>query len=254
MKKFTSILMVALIALLAICLGGCSGDKSEATDDNKESEKEQQAQEEEAKSQALMNLAVGQSADFSNYTITLDSVEQSNEQLLATVTVNAKVKTKFKPKYLEEVTTNGETFEPMNDSKIKLDSGESITETFEYTDHGAVGLKWEVLGEKAQWNFEAKPENFYDPNRPKEPEFEVGAAIGALDNAGKELYPYGFEVKTFTGMIAVEERGPNSFWMKYYCEATNEFGATEDGLICEGIVTGTGTDPNAYTVENFTVY
>lgn len=253
MEKCTNILIVALIVLLAFCMGGCSGGSNNEGGETDSSDTAFPEEEQEI-SQSFMNLAVGQSADFSSYTITLDSVNQSNEELVAAVTINAKSKTTFEPKYLKEVATNGETFSPMNDSKIKLKSGESLNETFTYTDHGANAIKWEMLNEIAEWHFEAKPENAFDPNRPDEPKFEIGAAIGALDIAGKELYPFGFEVKSFTGMIATEERGPNSFWMKYYCNATNEYGATVEDLVCEGTVTGTGIDPNSYTVEGFTVY
>lgn len=77
------------------------------------------------------------------------------------------------------------------------------------------------------------------------------AAIAAMEMYGREMYPYGFELHTYKGKIAEEHEEDGSWFFKFTCDVTNEYGATEKNLNCEAQIAGTDSDP---VVTYFEVY
>lgn len=77
------------------------------------------------------------------------------------------------------------------------------------------------------------------------------AAIAAVEQYGENQYPYGFKMHTIMGKIACEQEEDGSWFVKYTCDVTNEYGATMKDLNCEAQVAGTDSDP---VVTYFQVY
>lgn len=77
------------------------------------------------------------------------------------------------------------------------------------------------------------------------------AAIAAMELYGKEMYPYGFELHTVMGKLAEEHEEDGSWFFKFTCDVTNEYGATEKDLNCEAQIAGTDSNP---IVTYFEVY
>lgn len=77
------------------------------------------------------------------------------------------------------------------------------------------------------------------------------AAIAAVELYGESKYPYGFKMHTIMGKIACEQEEDGSWFIKYTCDVTNEYGATRKDLNCEAQVAGTNSNP---VVTYFQVY
>lgn len=77
------------------------------------------------------------------------------------------------------------------------------------------------------------------------------AAIAAMELYGKEMYPCGFELHTVMGKLAEEHEEDGSWFFKFTCDVTNEYGATEKDLNCEAQIAGTDSNP---IVTYFEVY
>lgn len=64
----------------------------------------------------------------------------------------------------------------------------------------------------------------------------------AVEQRGKEEYPYGFELNYIRKKLASEARDENTWFLKSYVTITNVYGA-EYETICEATVTGTNENP-----------
>ena len=76
------------------------------------------------------------------------------------------------------------------------------------------------------------------------------SARTAMELYGKKVYPYGFEIHMFTGMIAERAISKKTWFLKVNCSITNAFGVNYD-TVCEAKVSGTDSNPK---VKYFYVY
>lgn len=81
-----------------------------------------------------------------------------------------------------------------------------------------------------------------------EEKLSTGAALVAVQNYGEALYPYGFDLHSFFGVIAQEMEDENTWFLKATCDVTNEYGA-EAEFTCEALVTGTSDAPEVISFE-----
>lgn len=80
---------------------------------------------------------------------------------------------------------------------------------------------------------------------------KADAAIAAMEMYGKEMYPYGFKLHTVMGKLAEEHEEDGSWFFKFTCDVTNEYGETLKDLNCEAQIAGTDSNP---VVTYFEVY
>lgn len=80
---------------------------------------------------------------------------------------------------------------------------------------------------------------------------KADAAIAAMEMYGEEMYPYGFKLHTVMGKLAEEHEEDGSWFFKFTCDVTNEFGETLKDLNCEAQIAGTDSNP---VVTYFEVY
>lgn len=92
----------------------------------------------------------------------------------------------------------------------------------------------------------------YRSNTQEESDYSSGSAWLAVENYGKELYPYGFKLD-YWDTLAEEDRGNDEYFLKGYCTITNEYNASADYTF-EATVVGSGYGDWNYTVTNFMVY
>lgn len=83
-----------------------------------------------------------------------------------------------------------------------------------------------------------------------EKNFDPAVAMSALEQYGKEQYPYGFKLHMVTGRLAETAVDENTWFMKYTCEVKDALGNKYE-MNCEGKIKGPESNP---TVYDFYVY
>ncbi len=73
----------------------------------------------------------------------------------------------------------------------------------------------------------------------------------AVEDYGIDKYPYGFKLHYLKGKLAETAEDDSTWFLKAYCDVTNEYGVKEKKLNCEARVTGTRDNPK---VIYFMVY
>lgn len=78
----------------------------------------------------------------------------------------------------------------------------------------------------------------------------------AVKDYGKTVYPYGFKLHNWIGVLNVEQNSDGSWFLKITCDVTNEYGATARDLTCEATIRAIGDskDYRGWSVESFNVY
>ena len=84
-----------------------------------------------------------------------------------------------------------------------------------------------------------------------ESNFSVGDAIVAMRKYGENLYPYGFKIHEWGGMLAQTPIDEHTWFLKYYVDITNEYGAKQKNKNCEAKVR---KQNGSITVYDFHVY
>lgn len=252
--KRISLLIISLLLLFALTGCGSSEDSNSTGETNQEETTEQTEEVTSTQTAApasLDNLKIGETADFPNYSITINSVgPQGYEEIVANVTMVAKEESKFKPKYLETYQGAEKYGEGSGDTK-DVAAGETFTTDVTFSNaEGVNGIRWNNWSNEAIWRFDpiVNPPA-PDPNTT----FDGSAAIEAIKDYGEALYPYGFKLHDFAGVIRNSEIDPTTYEYAIYCDVTNEYGAEAKDLTCIATVTGVGTNAANYTVTDFTV-
>lgn len=218
-------------------------------------------------SKEIKDLEIGQTAEFETYSITIKSIESKDNSVFVNVVIKAKDDFTFNPYDLDGYQTIRDQdihYSTYKNGDIKINAGQTKEVELTYPNADYSYLEWKNKNDLATWIVKEIPVIEVEKDEPEEEtkevinntanEFQAGAAWGAIEEVGKEEFPYGFEIKWFSGVIAVDPVGENSYFMKAYCEVTNAFGATAKDQVVEATVTGTGENIYNYTVEGFTVY
>lgn len=143
------------VLALAICFFGCSSPQVNETDDQS-THKDQQASGDSTAiditpKDKLANLQVGETATFDKYSVTVTSVDTSEEGVVAHVKVAAHDSDlKLKTKYLKGGTQSGSSFP---NGTINVPAKSEVEGTVSYSEL-LNKLKWDNWGNEATWKFD----------------------------------------------------------------------------------------------------
>lgn len=259
------------IILILFLMGACS--LILGTDTNEIPATPDQSTEEKAeeKEQDNSNLKIGEAAKFNDYSIKINSIQQVNGYVLTSVTIHTDKDMTFEVNDFEGVSDSADRTinpDPQNDKKLK--AGEDYTTDIQFANFDLNKIEWDYGFDEATWSFKADPNNNFDKveeekkqaeeaqkkqqeeaeRQKKESEPDEAAALTAIEEYGKEQYPYGFKLHTLTDMRQFELEEDGSYMFVIGCTITNAFDAERDA-VCRGFVKGVGTNPNNYVVEQF---
>lgn len=68
-------------------------------------------------------------------------------------------------------------------------------------------------------------------------------AMTAFERYGKIMFPYGFKPHFILGQIACDQSSDGSWFLKYECDITNEYGATMKDVVVEATIVGSPENP-----------
>ena len=153
----------------------------------------------------------------------------------------------YTARYTSEVTgddfTEFMSYTP--DSDIKK-CGFIVTDIKEYdTDNKTISL---IINTKENIERTKKEEELREK---LESNFSVGDAIVAMKKHGEKQYPYGFKMHELGGMLAQTPIDEHTWFLKYYVDTTNEYGAKAKNQNCEAKVTNKNGSVKVY---DFHVY
>lgn len=112
---------------------------------------------EDSDESGLANLAVGDTAHYDTYSITLNAVSLEGTSIKATVTMDAVEDSTFQASQLVGLLPNDDEVESEDAQEVEVDAGKSYTTTLTYPSPELVALRWmrQDDDEVATWHFES---------------------------------------------------------------------------------------------------
>lgn len=241
--KRAAALAVAAACALTMGVSGCSDEGAGGSAPAEQQEAAYELTDEEA----LKSLEVGQTAVFEPYEVTVEKVDIADSGVTAHVRVKAHDQDQsLRAKYLG----SGIAETSFEDGKIEVPAGEEVSGTITYSSATLTSLEWENWGFEATWSFPNDLKDAEDAAKVTSSGLEAIYAWQAVEDYGKNEYPYGFKLHYIAGKLAEENEG-DTWFLKATCDVENAAGNKMKGMNCEAQVGGTNESPQ---VAYFNVY
>lgn len=175
-----AIVAIAIVLILVI-LGAAAGGTSSSNSSNQTSASSQSKEE-------LENLQVGDTAHFSSYDVTIESVDVTEDSVTAHVKVKSNgARQSLKTKYFQGETISSSSFD---DGKIDVEANGEVSGTLEYSTVAFDSIKWNNWSNEATWHF----------NNPYMEQAKADAAVKSAE-----------EDEIYYAMLAAHENAANFF-------------------------------------------
>lgn len=240
MKK---VFAVIASGILAITLVGCG------VSDSSSSSTESTSSTETIEKVDLNNLKIGDTATFSNYSITVNNVEVDGSVVNVDVTMETVKESTFASRYMDAYTDTGKKVSANSLADMKIEADDTYRTLLTYPSTDITSLKWDNWNNEAVWKFELEvPENANVVATVDDD--DLFYAWETVKSYGEHTYPYGFKLHYILDNQIEDNLYGDTWHLVASCDIRNEYGKWAKGLTCNAVVTGSGED---WTVDSFVI-